>query len=310
MIQDTVKGSGGERLLQSFSEAVTELAERVSPSVVSVGAGERSGSGVVWSGEGIVVTASHVVGRSASPTVTLSGGRKAQASLVGLDPYLDVAALRVDSDGLSPLARGTAEGVRVGQFVLALANATGNGVSATSGIVTGARRSARGFWGVRIDDAVVTDARLNPGYSGGPLVDSSGRLLGLNVAYFAGRGVAVSVDSLEEAVARMSKAGGAKRGHLGVVVEPIELPQEVSRLPGVDQDEALLVRSVEPGSPARDSGVALGDIILSLGGTKATDEYSLYRALGGDVVGKGVALRILRAEKVAELQVTPREAEA
>jgi S1-C subfamily serine protease len=309
MIQDTVGGSGGERLLQSFSEAVTELAERVSPSVVSVGAGGRSGSGIVWSEEGIVVTASHVVGRSASLTVTLDGGRRTQASLAGMDPYLDVAALRVDSEGLSSLARGTAEGVRVGQFVLALANATGDGVSATSGIVTGARRSARGFWGVRVDDAVVTDVRLNPGYSGGPLVDSSGRLLGLNVAYFASRGVAVSVNSLEEAVARLSKDGGVKRGHLGVVVEPIELPQELSRLPEIGQNEALLVRSVEPGSPARDSGVALGDVILSLGGMKAIDEYSLYRALRGDVVGRGVVLRILRAEKIAELQVTPKEAE-
>jgi S1-C subfamily serine protease len=215
----------------------------------------------------------------------------------------------VEASGLTPMELGSSDGIKVGQFVLALANAFGRRVSATSGIVTGRRRSMRGFWGVMIEDAVVSDAKLNPGYSGGPLVDASGRLLGMNVAYFSGRGVAVSVDSLKETVDKISKDGRVKKGYLGVVVEPIELPEEVSASAEVGQDEGLLVRSVEAGSPAKAAGVVMGDIILKLGSAQATDEYELHRALSGDVVGKQVGLQVLRAEKVTQLKVTPAEAE-
>jgi len=297
------------QLLQSFSNAVTELAESVSPSVVNVNAGRRGGTGIVWSSDGLVVTASHVVGHSMAPTVVMSDGKELEAKLVGRDPYTDIALLKVDASGLAPVKVGSADGIKVGQFVLALANASGKKASATSGIITSHRRSMRGFWGVMIEDAVVSDAKLNPGYSGGPLVDASGNLLGMNVAYFAGRGIAVSVDSLKETVGKISKDGRVKKGFLGVVVEPVELPEELARSAEVGQEDGLLVRSVDAGSPARAAGVALGDIILRLGDAQATDEYELHKALSGDVVGKTLALRILRAEKVADLKVTPREAE-
>jgi S1-C subfamily serine protease len=297
------------QLLQSFSNAVTELAESVSPSVVNVNAGRRGGTGIVWSSDGLVVTASHVVGPSMAPTVVLSDGKALEAKVVGRDPFTDTALLRVDASELTPVKMGSADGIKVGQFVLALANASGKKASATSGIITSHRRSMRGFWGVMIEDAVVSDAKLNPGYSGGPLVDASGNLLGMNVAYFAGRGVAVSVDSLKETVGKISKDGRVKKGFLGVVVEPVEIPEELARSAEVGQEDGLLVRSVDAGSPARAAGIALGDVILKLGDVQATDEYELHKALLGDVVGKTVTLRILRAEKVADLKVTPREAE-
>ena len=296
--------------MQSFSDAVTELAESVSPSVVNVNTGRRGGTGMVWSPDGLIVTASHVVGHSATPTVALSDGKTLEAKVVGLDPYTDIALLKVDASGLTPVKVGSAAGIRVGQFVLALANATGKRASATSGIITGHRRSMRGFWGVMIEDAVVSDAKLNPGYSGGPLVDASGNLLGMNVAYFAGRGIAVSADSLQETVGKISKDGRVKKGFLGVVVDPVELPEELAKSAEVGQDDGLFVRSVEAGSPAKAAGVVLGDIILRLGDAKATDEYELHKALSGDVVGKTLALMILRAEKVHDLTVTPREAES
>ena len=295
--------------MQSFSNAVTELAEDVSPSVVNVNAGRRGGTGMVWSSDGLIVTASHVVGHFEAPTVAFGDGRELEAKVVGRDPFTDIALLKVEATGLTPVKAGSADGIKVGQFVLALANATGKKVSATSGIITSHRRSMRGFWGVMIDDAVVSDAKLNPGYSGGPLVDATGSLLGMNVAYFAGRGVAVSADSLKETVERISRDGRVKKGFLGVIVEPVELPEELARSAEVGQDDGLLVRSVEAGSPARAAGVALGDIILRLGDAQATDEYELHKALSADVVGKTLALRILRAEKVADLRVTPKEAE-
>ena len=302
-------GTEGIQLLQSFSNAVTELAESVSPSVASVNAGRRSGTGIVWSEDGLIVTANHVVGQSASPTVTLGDGRELPARVMGIDSYSDFALLKVDASGLSPIRQGNADDVKVGQFVLALANPQGRKASATSGIITSRRRSMRGFWGVMIEDAVISDAKLNPGYSGGPLVDASGRLLGMNVAYFAGRGVAISVDALKEVASRVVRDGKVKKGFLGVVVEPMELPEDLANSSEVNQTEGLLVRSVEPGSPARASGVVMGDVILKLGDAKATDEYELHRALTGGVVGKQVTLTVLRAEKIAELKVIPKEAD-
>lgn len=302
-------GAEGLQLLQSFSDAVTELAGNVSPSVVRVNAGKRSGTGIVWSGEGFVVTADHVIGQAAAPTVVAADGQELAAQVVGRAPFADVALLKVEAAGLVPIRQGDVSGIKVGQFVLALANASGWKPSATSGIITSHRRSMRGFWGVMVEDAVVSDAKLNPGYSGGPLVDASGRLLGMNVAYFAGRGVAVSVDSLKETVLRISKDGRVKKGYLGVVVEPVELPEELAESPDVGQAEGLLVRSVEPGSPAKAAGVAMGDIILKLGDSRATDAYELHRALTADVVGKQLSLKILRAERPGELRVIPKEAE-
>jgi S1-C subfamily serine protease len=298
----------GIQLLQSFSNAVAGLADDVSPSVVNVNAGRRNGTGIVWSNDGYVVTASHVIGRSPELTVTLADGKELSAKLVGRDHYTDLALLKVEAGGLTPIQRGQSSGIRVGQFVLAMANAFGKKASATSGIVTSPGRSMRGWWGVVIENAVVSDAKLNPGYSGGPLVDASGKMIGMNVAYFSGRGIAISVDSLTEVVEKLSKDGKVKKGFLGVVVDPIELPEELAKAPGIGQEEGLLVRAVDAQSPAKAAGVAMGDIILRLGSAKATDEYELHKALSGEVVGKSASLWVLRGEKLTELKVTPKEA--
>jgi S1-C subfamily serine protease len=302
-------GSEGIQLLQSFSNAVAQLADAVSPSVVNIGTGRRSGTGVVWSSDGLIVTASHVIGGAEEPTVVLGDGKELRSKVLGRDNYTDIALLKVEGDGLKPIQMGSSGETKVGQFVLALANAFGGKPSATWGIVTSRSRSMRGWWGITIEDAVVSDAKLNPGYSGGPLVDASGRMLGMNVAYFSGRGVAVSIDSLKEVVGKLSTDGRIKKGFLGVVVEPIELPEEVAGAQGVSQEEGLLVRAVEPGSPARNAGVAIGDVILRLGDARATDEYQLHRALSGEVVGKATGLWVLRGEKLTELSIIPKEAE-
>lgn len=302
-------GSEGMQLLQSLSSAVAQLAENVSPSVAHVDAGRRGGTGIVWSSDGLIVTASHVIGDASAPRVIMSDGTELEANVVGRDRYTDVAVLKVDTKGLKPLQMGEAGELKVGQFVLALANVFDKKASATSGIVTSHGRSVRGWWGVMIEDAVVSDAKLNPGYSGGPLIDASGKLVGMNVSYFAGRGVAISVSSLKRVVEALSKDGKVRKGFLGVVVEPIELPEELAKSSEVDQDEGLLVRSVEGQSPARAAGVAIGDVILRLGEARATGEHELHRALSGDLVGKTVSLWVLRGEKLTELSIAPREAD-
>jgi S1-C subfamily serine protease len=302
-------GTEGMQLLQSFSDAVAQLAESVSPSVVNVSAGRKGGTGIIWSSDGLIVTANHVIGDAPAPRVLLSDGREPEAKVVGRDRYTDVALLKVDAEGLRPIQTGRAEDLKVGQFILALANAYGRNAAVTSGIVTSHSRRMRGWWGVVIEDAVVSDAKLNPGYSGGPLVDASGKMLGMNVAYFAGRGIAVSVDSLRQVVETLSKDGRVKKGFLGVVVEPIELPEDLASSSGIGQEEGLLVRSVEGQSPAKVAGVAIGDVILKLGETRATDEYELHKALSGELVGKSVSLWVLRGEKLTELTIAPKEAE-
>lgn len=302
-------GTEGTQLLQSFSDAVAQLAESVSPSVVNVNAGRKGGTGIIWSGDGHIVTADHVLGNAPAPRVLLSDGRELEAKVVGRDRYTDVALLKVDAEGLRPIQTGRAEDLKVGQFILALANAFGRKAAATSGIVTSHSRRMRGWWGVVIEDAVVSDAKLNPGYSGGPLVDASGKMLGMNVAYFAGRGIAVSIDSLKRVVETLSKDGRVKKGFLGVVVEPIELPEDLASNSDIGQEEGLLVRSVGMQSPAKAAGVAIGDVILKLGEARATDEYELHKALSGDLIGKSVSLWVLRGEKLTELRIAPKEAE-
>lgn len=298
----------GAQLLQSLSDAIAQLAERIAPSVVNVNSGRRTGTGLVWSGDGYVVTADHVIGRSEAPKVRLSDGRELEAKVIGRDPYVDVALLKVDADGLTPVKVADGNPLKVGQFALAMANAFGQKPSATSGMVTSHGVAMRGFWGVHVEDAVVTDAKLNPGYSGGPLVDATGNLLGMNVAYFSGRGIALSTRALRETVQMLSRNGGVRKGRLGVVVEPIELPEEIASRPEVNQEQGLLVRAVEPRSPARSAGVAMGDIILKFGDAEAVDEYRLHRALLGDAVGRPASLWVLRGEQLTELRITPEEA--
>ncbi len=297
------------QVLQSFSDAVAKLAEGVSQSVVGVDAGRRGGSGVVWSKDGLILTASHVVGRSSDPVVLLSDGRRVSSKVVGRDEYSDVALLKVEAGELKAVERASAEGLRTGQFVLALARAFGPEAAVTSGVVTSPARSVRGWWGSAIEDAVVTDAKLNPGYSGGPLVDASGRMVGMNVAHFAGRGLAVPVGSLEDVAMKISKYGKVKSGFLGVVVEPLELPEKLAKGQEVGQRSGLLVREVEEGSPAKSAGVAIGDVLLRLGEVQATDEYELHKALSEGGIGRPASLWILRSEKLVELKVTPEERE-
>ena len=298
----------GTGLLQSLSDAVAELAERVSPSVVNVGNGHSWGTGIVWSEDGHIATANHVVGRADSVRVTLNDGTELGAKVVGRDQENDLALLKADSGKFVPI-EVSSKSPRAGELVFAFANPMGQRTSVTSGIITSPSRSIRGWWGVMMENAVISDAQLNPGYSGGPLVDASGRLVGMNVAYFSSRGVAVSTDTLKHRLHRLSTDGKIRRAYLGIVAEPVELPEEIARRPDVGQSGALLVRSVESGTPAKTAGLSIGDVLLKLGGERVTDLSELHGGLSDQVIGKALALSVLRGEKLTELTVTPREAE-
>jgi S1-C subfamily serine protease len=304
--------TGKRNALEEFSDALKETVEKVSPSVVQV-SGTRSrgqGSGVVWGSEGYIVTNSHVVGRSDEAEITFpsDNSKSYKAKVVGQDRFSDVALLKVegvDKSKLHPVELGDSADLSVGQFVLALANPFGQKVGATFGIITNTSVSMGGRmpWS---DNVIVTDAKLNPGYSGGPLVDSSGKMIGMNAAYFANRGIAIPAKSLSETVSGLSSEGSVKRGYLGFVSDTIELPEEAAE--EVKQEEGLIVLSVESGTPAKKAGLAVGDIVVKLDSKPVRNFYDLRKLLTSKVIGKPTIISVLRAEKLTELTVTPTEA--
>ncbi|MDV3277992.1 MAG: S1C family serine protease [Nitrososphaerales archaeon] len=281
------------------------MTKSASASVVSVGLNGRSGTGVVIDTEGRILTANHVVHRLDEVEVGTSDGRKLNAKVVGRNPYADLALLKVDVGDLKPMELGDSSSLKVGQFVLALANPFSGAVSATSGIVTGVNRPIGGWWRFSIPNAVVTDARLNPGYSGGPLVDASGKMVAMNVAYVMNRGIAVPVDTIRTSLEKMAKGESVKRAYLGIVSSPIELPEEVASRADVDQDTALMVYSVEPESAAKKAGLALGDVLLKFGDQTLRGIQDLEGALGEETIGRKVKLVVLRGEQLKELTATP-----
>ncbi len=298
----------GMQLLQSLSDAISGLAGRVSPSVVKVEMGRWAGSGVLWDKEGHVLTANHVVGRRKTATIDLPDERSFEAKIVGRDPSSDVALLKIEASGLKPVELGDSQTVKSGQFVLALANSLGNRVSITSGIVTNPGRTIPSWWGVVVEDAIISDARLNPGYSGGPLVDAAGRMIGMNVAYASSRGIAVPVNALKATLAKLSRDGRIRRAYLGIASEPISLPKDLAQAPSVGQDGGILVLSTEDESPAKRAGVSIGDIIIKLGSQPVTSLYELRKVLSDQVIGKALSLSVLRGGVVTGLMVTPEEA--
>ncbi len=298
------KVTSQEQILKSFSDALVSVVSRVSPSVVQVSTGRGFGTGVVWDDDGHVVTNHHVVGRSPKIEVTTADGKTMSAALVGADRYTDIAVLKVEGKLAAPaIVRGDSGSLSTGQFVLALANPFGDKVSAASGIITNPKGRIGGPWS---DEQIVTDVRLNRGYSGGPLLDDSGTMVGMNAAYFANRGLAISVGVVTTTVQQILSNGSVKRAYLGIVSNPIELPEEIVQATG--QNEGLIVLQVEAGTPAKKAGVAVGDIIVGVNSKKVESYNDLFRALTSDVIGKSVELSVLRGEKETKLTVTPREA--
>jgi S1-C subfamily serine protease len=290
-------------ILQTISGEIERIAENVGRSVVSVGSGQGNGSGIAWD-EHTVVTAYHVVRGAEEVSIGTEDGRKLVAKVTGRLRRSDLAVLTVDAS-LTPIQKGDSDGLKAGQFVLALANPFSSRTSVTSGIITGANRTIGGWWGMTIEDAVITDARVNPGYSGGPLVDASGQLVGMNVAYFSKRGIAVPVNTIAKVVKRLAEGKPFKRAYLGIVSNPVALPAEVSSDQRVGQETGVMVLSIEDGTPAKKSGLAFGDVILKFNGKSVSNSEDLTSFLGEEAIGKQAKLAVLRGGNVVELEITP-----
>ena len=303
--------------LVSLSEEIENVADKVSQSVVSVRSRTRgNGSGVVWTSDGLIVTCSHIVRNLDELEVSLGNGKSFQAKVIGNDPYSDIALLKIQANGkndsisLNPIEIGDSENLKAGQFVLALANPYGEYPSITEGIITSERSSLGGSqWGTITDNIVITDARLNPGYSGGPLVNVEGKMIGLNAAYVSSRGIAIRASKVRNITDQLAKDGAIKIAYLGIVTDEISLPSEVGAQLEPSQEEGLILLSVEKDSAAKKAGLLMGDIIVKFDDEPITDIHDLRRQLlKQDVIGKSVKIGIIRGEKKSELTLTPGEA--
>ncbi len=293
-------------VLKSLSDATSSLIQKTAQSVVAVKAQMSRGTGVVLTADGYIVTCCHVL--QGCSTVKIGIGEKTiNAKIVGVDPYNDVALLKAEKGEFTPIEVGDSEKLNVGQYVLALANPFNRSQpTATSGMVTSVNSTIRGWRGATaMENVIATDAQLNPGFSGGPLIDAEGKLIGINTAYVWQRGIAIPSSKVKAITDRLMTGKTAQRGYLGIIANTVAIPEEIAEQAGLEQETGVMIFSVEAGSPARKAGLAMGDVLVKFNGKPVTHFYDLPRLLAEDVVGKEAKVVIIRRETLLETTVIP-----
>ena len=307
-----------QALLDAYSRAVIDVVERVGPAVVRLdvkpGGTRRSGgtgSGVIVAPDGLILTNSHVVGGSPRSSVTTVDGRNLDARLVGDDPDTDLALVRIDSPVTLPAAvLGDSKRLKRGQLVIAIGNPLGFESTVTTGVISALGRSLRARSGRLIDDVIQTDAALNPGNSGGPLVSSRGEVVGINTAAIVGaQGIcfAVAANTANFVLGELVRLGRVRRAFIGVSAQQTAIPRRLKHAAGLAQDAGVMIAALEPKSPAQQAGLLSGDIILALDGISVTGADDLIRLLAGDKIGRAIEIEILRLGKPRRFTLTPQE---
>jgi S1-C subfamily serine protease len=311
-------GPADALLLDAYSHAVVRAVDTVSPAVAHVGVvrsrtGRRgeargSGSGFLITPDGYLVTNSHVVSQASDLEVTLPDGRTASARVVGDDPHSDLAVLKVGASDLAWCRFGDSSRVRVGQIAVAIGSPYGFQHTVTAGIVSALGRSMRASTGRLVDNVLQTDAALNPGNSGGPLVASDGTVIGVNTAVILpAQGIcfAIASSTAERVAIALIRDGRVRRAWLGIGGQTLPLPRRIVRHFALARESGVRVDSIEAGAPAALAGLAPGDVIVALDGAPVGDVDDLQRALGGDAIGRPLAVSVLRRDRVVALDVTP-----
>jgi S1-C subfamily serine protease len=296
-------------VLQSISDATTALIQKLAQSVVSINSHMSHGTGIILNQQGYIVTCNHVL--SGCNTVRIGQGEKTYtATVVGTDPYNDIALLKTEQGSFKPIELGDPAKLSTGQFIIALANPFNRNMpTATTGIITNPDASLRHMHGTAMENAIATDAKLNPGFSGGPLIDAQGKVIGMNVAYVWSRGIAIPINKIKTITDRLLSGGKIKRGYLGIVSNTVMIPQELTEQTGIEQETGVMIFQVEHGSPAKKAGLTMGDVIVKFNSKPVTDFYDLPRLLADDVTGKETKITILRGEKLITLTIMPTAAE-
>ena len=306
-----------EEFLDAYSKAVVRVAEAVSPSVVNIetagGKGQPrgggAGSGFVLTPDGYVLTNSHVIQGAERLRVTLADGRTSSGEVVGDDPYTDLAVVRIDAPNLTPVTLGDSARVRVGQMAIAIGNPFGFQTSVTAGVVSALGRSLRAYSGRTIDNVLQTDAALNPGNSGGPLVTSRGEVIGVNTAVILpaqGLCFAIAVNTARFVAGKLIAEGRGRRAYIGVAGQNVVLPRRLTLLHGAPET-GVLVAGIEPNSPAALSSLKEGDVIIALEAHPVTGIDDLHRLLSAERVGVRIPLTVLRRGEREIVHLVPAE---
>jgi S1-C subfamily serine protease len=314
---DEVRPLDDTLLADAYSRAVVSVVDRVGPAVVRVehlaDAGKSNGgtgSGVVIAGDGLVLTNSHVVGGAPRVRLSFAEGSHAEARVLGDDPDTDLALLRTELPPGTPAASlGDSKALKRGQLVVAIGNPLGFESTVTAGVVSALGRSLRATSGRLIDDVIQTDAALNPGNSGGPLVATSGQVVGINTAMIArAQGIcfAVASNTAVFVVSEFIAHGRVRRAHIGIAAETVPLPRRLSLATGAGA-RAIRVSEVEPGGPAAAAGLLAGDLLLSLDGIAIEGADDLIRLLGAERIGRETTVSVLRGGQVERRTLTPVE---
>src|SRR5882672_3656107 len=287
-------------LLDAYSSAVIHAVEMVGPAVVKIEAGRGAGSGVLFTPDGLILTNSHVVDGGKTLTAIMPDGRSLRADLVGQDADTDLAVVRIDASGGPSLpwaTLGDSRAVRVGQVAIAIGNPYGFHHSVTAGVVSALGRSLRAKSGRLMDDIIQTDAALNPGNSGGPLVTTRGDVIGVNTATILpaqGLCFAIASNTARTVAARLIRDGRIRRSYIGVGGQTVPIPRAVARVNQLAVSSGVLVASVESGSPAATAGVQDGDVILAFAGEPVTGIDELHRRLSDERIGVSTPMTVLR----------------
>jgi S1-C subfamily serine protease len=311
------------RLLDSYSRAVTAAVEAVSPSVVHIEVsheaagrgGQRggTGSGFLFTPDGLILTNSHVAHRAHRIEVTLADGRRLPADRVGDDPDTDLAVIRVTAPELVAAPLGFSESLRPGQLVIAIGSPFGFQTTVTAGVVSALGRSLRSQSGRLIDNVIQTDAALNPGNSGGPLVSSRGEVVGVNTATIVpaqGLCFAIPIDTARFVASHLIRDGRIRRGYLGIAGQDVRISRRSARVSGLSVAGGIRVLSIETGSPAERAGVQPRDVVIGFDHQPVPGVDALHRLLTGSRIGTPTGIVVLRPTGRVELEVTPAESPA
>lgn len=312
-------------LLDAYSRAVIGAVEKVSPAVVNVEVHQTAGrtrsgeprerrgggSGFVFTPDGLILTNSHVVHSATRVEVTLSDGRRVPAHTIGDDPATDLAVIRIDAGGLQTVALGDSQQLRPGQLAIAIGNPYGFQSTVTSGVISALGRSLRSYSGRLIEDVIQTDAALNPGNSGGPLVDPQGRVIGVNTAtILPAQGIcfAIGINTAKFVASRLLRDGRIRRSWIGVSAQTVPIHRRVVRFYSLPQETGVVVLGVEERSPARTAGLREGDVIVALDEKPVAGVDDLHRLLTDAQVGARCVLTVIRHTERLALAIVPEEA--
>lgn len=310
-------------LLDAYSQAVVSAAEKVSPSVAKIevtqaaraGNGESrerrgGGSGFVFTPDGLVLTNSHVVHDASRIEVSLPDGRHFPAHLIGDDPATDLAVIRVDAPNLTAVPLGDSQKLRVGQLAIAIGNPYGFQYTVTAGVVSALGRSLRSYAGRLIEDVIQTDASLNPGNSGGPLVSSDGHVIGVNTATIMGaQGLcfAIGINTAKFVASRLLTQGRIRRAYIGVEAQTAPLHRRIVRFYDLPKETGVVVTGVEAASPAQRAGLREGDVIIAFNAQPTSGVDDLHRLLTDTQVNAAASVTIIRRTERLELTIVPIE---